>query len=87
MPRKHKFKNLDEVLDATNYVDLPAQPDLSFSDTDARKTMPINWNTNPENRNLRLRRAENILKNVPSPRGTAKHIQTPIESFRLFFTD
>ena len=87
MPRKHKFKNLDEVLNETNYVDLPAQPDLSFSYTDARKTMPINWNTNPENRNLRLRRAENILKNVPSPRGTAKHIQTPIESFRLFFTD
>ena len=87
MPRKHKFKNLDEVLDATKYVDLPAQPDLSFSDTDARKTMPINWNTNPENRNLRLRRAENILKNVPSPRGTAKYIQTPIKSFRLFLTD
>ena len=87
MPRKHKFKNLDEVLNETNYVDLPAQPDLSFSYTDARKTMPINWNTNPENRNLRLRRAKNILINVPSPRGTAKHIQTPIESFRLFFTD
>ena len=30
LPRKQKFKNLDEVLDGSNYIDLPAQPDLSF---------------------------------------------------------
>ena len=49
--------------------------------------MTINWNTNPENGNLRPRGAENILKNVPGPRGAAKYVQTPIESFRVFFTD
>ena len=87
LPRKQKFKKLDEVLDESNYADLPAQPDLSFSYTDARKTMTINWKTNGENVNLRPRDSENILKNLPDPRGTAKYVQTPTESFRLFFTD
>ena len=87
LPRKQKFKNLDEVLDESNYVDLTAQPDLSFSYIDARKTMTINWNTNPENGNIRPRGKENIFKNVPGPRGAAKYVQTPIESFSLFFTD
>ena len=87
LPRKQKFKNLEEVLDESNYVDLTAQPDLSFSYTDARKTMTINWNTNPENGNIRPRGKENIFKNVPGPRGAAKYVQTPIESFSLFFTD
>ena len=49
--------------------------------------MAINWNTNPENGNLRSRSAENILRNVPGPRGTANYVETPVESFRLFFTD
>ena len=71
--RKQKFKNLDEVLDEINYDDLPAQPDLSFSYKDARNTIAINWNTNPENGILRPRGAENILKNVPSPRVAAKY--------------
>ena len=83
MPRKQKFKNLDKVLD----VDLPAQPDLIFSYTDAKKTVAINWNTNSENGNLQPRGAENILKNVLGLRGAVKYVQTPIESFRLFFTD
>ena len=52
LARKQKFKNLNKVLDESNYVDLPAQPDLGFSYTDARKTMTINGNTNPENKNL-----------------------------------
>ena len=49
--------------------------------------MTINWKTNGENVNLRPRDSENILKNLPDPRGTAKYVQTPTESFRLFFTD
>ena len=87
LSRKQKFKNLNGVLDESNYADLLAQPDLSFSHTDARKTMTVNWNKNPENRNLLSRGAENILKNVSGPRGAAKYVQTPVDSFRLFFTD
>ena len=64
---------LDEVFDESN-VDLPAQPDLSFSYTGARRIMTINWNTDPENGNLRPRGAENILKNVPGPRSAAKYV-------------
>ena len=83
LPRKQKFKNLDKVLD----VDLPAQPDLIFSYIDAKKIVTINCNTNSENRNLQPRGTENILKNVLGLRGAAKYVQTPIESFRLFFAD
>ena len=81
------MKNLDEVLDERNYVDLPAQPGRSFPYIDARKTMAINWNTNPENGNLRPRDSEDFLKNVLGPRGAAEYAQAPIESFRLFFTN
>ena len=49
--------------------------------------MATDWNTNPENGKLRLRGAESILKIVPSPRGAASYLQTPIESFMLFFTE
>ena len=63
------------------------KPDLSFSYTGARRIMTINWNTDPENGNLRPRGTENILKNVLGPRSAAKYVQMPIESFRLFFTD
>ena len=87
LPRKQKFKNLDEVLDESKYADLPPQPDLSFSYSDAKKTMQITWNAIPENGNLQHRGAQNILKNTPGPRGAAKYVQTPIEAFRLFFTD
>ena len=34
LPKIQKYNNLDEVLDESNYADLPVQPDLSFSYTD-----------------------------------------------------
>ena len=86
LPRKQEFKVLNEVLDESNYVDLPAQPDLSFSYTDAMKTITINRKTNGENGNFGPRDSENILKKLPDPKGTVKYAQTPTESFRLFFT-
>ena len=42
LPRKQMFKNLDEVLYESNYIDLSVQPYLSFSYTYAKKTMAIN---------------------------------------------
>ena len=31
--------------------------------------------------------AANILRHIPGPRGVAKRVQTPLESFKLFFTN
>ena len=31
--------------------------------------------------------ATNILRHIPGPQGVAKRVQTPLESFKLFFTN
>ena len=36
LPKKQKFKNLDEVLDEDNYVDLPAQRKRTFKNADVK---------------------------------------------------
>ena len=46
--------------------------------------MQINWQTVPNEANLRQCCAANILKHIPGPRGVAKTVQTPLESFKLF---
>lgn len=86
LPRKQKFKNLDEVLDESNYADAPVQPNLTFEYSDARKTVNITWNT-VRDANLHRRGAENIMNKQPGPRGAAKYVKTPIEAFQLFFSD
>ena len=48
--------------------------------------MKINWQTIPSQQLLQPRGAMNILKHKPGPRGTTKQVQTPLESFNLFFT-
>ena len=86
LPKKQKFKNLDEVLDENKYIDLPVQRNRTFKYSDAKKTMEIKWETNP-NQVLHQRGAVNIMKHRPGPRGAAKRAQSPIEAFNLFFTD
>ena len=87
LPKKQKFKNLDEVLDEDNYVDLPTQRKRTFKYADAKNALKINWETIPSQQSLQPRGAVNILKHKPGPRGTAKQVQTPLQSFNLFFAD
>ena len=72
LPRKQKFKNVDEVLDESNYVDLPAQPELSFSFTDAMKTITINRKTNGENGNFWTKRLRKLFENIAGPKRYCK---------------
>ena len=41
-PKKQKFRNLDAVLDESNYKHLPSQRKRTFKYSDAKKTMQIN---------------------------------------------
>ena len=51
-----------------------------------KKTLKIKWHTNSEDTKLQQRRAEDIWKHTPELRGPAKRVQTPPESFNLFFS-
>ena len=86
-PKKQKFRNLDAVLDESNYKHLPSHQKCTFKYSDAKKTMQLNWQTVPNEANLRQCYATNILRYIPGPRGVAKRLQTPLESFKLFFTN
>ena len=83
--KKQKFKNLDKVLDEDNYVNLPAQRKCIFKHEDAKNTMKINWETIRSEQSLQLNKTVNILKHKPGPGGTAKQVQTPLESFNSPF--
>ena len=48
--------------------------------------MKIKWHNNSEDTKLQQRGAKNILKHTPRPHGPAKRVQTPLESFSLFFS-
>ena len=87
LPKKEKFKNLDKVLDEDSYVDLPVQRKRTCKYADVKNTMKINLEAIPSQQSLQPRGTVNILKHKPGPRGTAKQVQTPLESFNLFFTD
>ena len=84
--RKQKFKNLHQAMNENNYLDIPGQPKKVFRYQDAKKTMKIKWHTNSEDTKLQQHGAKNILKHTPGPRGSAKRVQTPLESFNLFFS-
>lgn len=86
LPKKQRFKNLSEVLNENNYVDVPSQPNRTFKYSDAKKTVNMTWKTKKD-RNVHKEGAENIYKNKPGPRGAAKSVKTPLASLKLFFTD
>ena len=87
LPKKQKFKNLVEVLNEDNYIDLPAQKKRTFQYADTANTMKINWETIPNQQSLQPHEGMNILKHKPGSRSTAKQVQIPLQSLNLFFTD
>ena len=87
LPKKQKFKNLEEVLDEDSYFDLLAQRIDTFKYADATNTMKISRETISSQHLLQPNGTVNILKHTPGPRGTAKQVQSPLQSFNLFFTD
>ena len=73
-------------MNGNNYLNIPGQPKNVFKYRDAKKTVKIKWYTNSEDTKFQQRGGDNILKYTPRPRGPAKRVQTPPESFNLFFS-
>ena len=84
--QNQKSKNLNKIFNKTNYANAPAQPNLIFDFSDARKAVSITWNTVRE-ANLHRRCVENIMNKQPHPRRAAKYMKTPLKAFQLFFRD
>ena len=84
--RKQKFKNLNQVMNENNYLDIPGQPKKVFRYQDTKKTIKIKWHPNSEDTKLQQCGSNNILKHTPGSRGPGKSVQTPLESFNLFFS-
>ena len=72
LPREQKFKNLDEVLDGSNYIDLPAQPGLSFPYIDARKTNDNKLEHKSRKRKPSTERCKKHFENIARPKRCCK---------------
>ena len=86
-PKKQKLKNLDKVLDEGKCQDLPAQQKCCFKYMGAKKTVKIKWQTVYCEPTVQPRGTKNIVKNRPGRRGLTKRVKTPLELFKLFFTN
>ena len=86
VPSTQIFASLEAVLDENNHVDIPIQPSRFFKYANSKKTLKMTWKTQ-KNPDLHKRGSENICKTRPVPRGASRAVKTPLESFKLFFTD
>ena len=80
LPRKQKFKNLDEVVNEKNYDELPQQKLFQKTMETKDKKFRIKYTTNKPVNQLNKTPSQNILKYAPGPRLA----QTPLEAFSLF---
>ena len=87
VPRKQKFKNLDDVLDLNNYNVLPPQKLITFHYSDAKGQFVMDWTTAKQGTSLRRAPNQNVIKHKPGPRRQAKQVTDSLETFSLFITD
>ena len=84
LPRKQKFKNLDEVVNEKNYDELPQQKLFQKTMETKDKKFRIKYTTNKPVNQLNKTPSQNILKHAPGLRLDAKRARTPLEAFSLF---
>ena len=87
VPRKQKFKNLDDVLDLNNYDILPPQKPNIFHYFDAKDQFVIDWTTTKQGTFVGRAPNQNVIKHKPGPRRQAKQVTDSLEAFSLFITD
>lgn len=88
VPRKQKFKNLDEVMDESKYEALPAQPIESHKWKPSRRdeeSKEYSWTTDFNSQGRAPRR--NVLSNRPGPSPQAKQCSTTDELFDCYVTE
>ena len=86
VPRKQKFVNIDEITALDNFDSLPPQEQNVFHYSDAKGTFAKNWHTDKK-RLVGKAPARNVTTVRPVPRGDAKNVSNPLESFHLFVSD
>ena len=87
VPRKQKFKNLDDVLDLNNYDILPPQELISFHYSDAKGQFVMDWTTTKQVTSVGRAPNQNVIKHGPGPGRQAKQVTDSLEAFILFITD
>ena len=83
LPRKQKFKNLDEVVNEKNYIE-PQQKKFQTTVETKDKKFHIKYTTKKPVNKLNKAPSQNILKHAPDTRLTVKRTRTPLEAFSLF---
>ena len=84
--RKQKFVNIGEITALDSFDSLPPQEQNVFHYSDAESTFVMNWRT--DKKSLVGRVSACFVATVrPGPRGDAKNVSNPLESFHLFISD
>ena len=86
VPRKQKFKNLDDVLDLNNYNVLPPQKLITFHYSDAKGQFVMDWTTTKQDTSVGRAPNQNVIKHKPGPGRQAKQVTDSLEAFSLFIT-
>ena len=87
VPRKQKFKNLDDVLDLNYYNVLPPQKLITFHYSEAKGQFVMDWTTTKEDTSVGRAPNQNVIKHKPGPGRQAKQVTDSLEAFSLFITD
>ena len=87
VPRKQKFKSLDDVLDLNNCDILPPQEPITFYYSDAKGQFVMDWTTTKQGTSVGRAPNQNVIKHKPGPRRQAKEVTDSLEAFSLFITD
>ena len=87
VPRKQKFKSLDDVLDLNNCDILPPQEPITFYYSDAKGQFVMDWTTTKQGTSVGRAPNQNVIKHKPGPQRQAKEVTDSLEAFSLFITD
>ena len=87
VPRKQKFKNLDDVLDLNNYDILPPQEPIIFNYADVKGQFVMDWTTTKQGTSVGRAPNQNVVKHKPGPQRQAKQVTDSLEAFSLFIAD
>ena len=68
VPRKQKFKNLDDVLDLNNYEVLSPHEPTTFHYSNAKEQFVMDWTTAKQSISVGAAPDQNVIKHKPGPR-------------------
>ena len=83
LPRKAKFRSLDEVTNEENFYGLKQVENKQYNFSTANKQFQMKWFTKNRNiRNVGRQPASNVVEREIGPIGPAKDVTTPLEAWQ-----